>query len=59
MNGKINFYRDWKSYTTGFGNMNGEHWLGNDMDCKWYDGHTQHVQLFFSNPFSCLFIYRK
>ncbi|XP_076108015.1 microfibril-associated glycoprotein 4-like [Mytilus galloprovincialis] len=30
MNGKINFYRDWKSYTTGFGNLNGEHWLGNE-----------------------------
>ncbi|XP_076089811.1 uncharacterized protein LOC143061166 [Mytilus galloprovincialis] len=27
MNGKINFYRDWESYKTGFGNMNAEHWL--------------------------------
>ncbi|XP_063422828.1 microfibril-associated glycoprotein 4-like isoform X2 [Mytilus trossulus] len=30
MNGKINFYRDWESYKTGFGNMNEEHWLGNE-----------------------------
>ncbi|XP_063438866.1 microfibril-associated glycoprotein 4-like [Mytilus trossulus] len=30
MNGKIHFYRDWDSYKRGFGNMKGEHWLGND-----------------------------
>ncbi|XP_071123463.1 microfibril-associated glycoprotein 4-like [Mytilus edulis] len=30
MNGKINFYRDWESYKSGFGNMNEEHWLGNE-----------------------------
>ncbi|VDI22340.1 Hypothetical predicted protein, partial [Mytilus galloprovincialis] len=28
MNGKINFFRKWESYKTGFGNLNGEHWLG-------------------------------
>ncbi|XP_052097622.1 microfibril-associated glycoprotein 4-like [Mytilus californianus] len=30
MNGHINFYRDWEAYKRGFGNMKGEHWLGNE-----------------------------
>ncbi|XP_076108040.1 angiopoietin-4-like [Mytilus galloprovincialis] len=30
INGEINFFRDWESYKRGFGNMNGEHWLGNE-----------------------------
>lgn len=29
-NGKIDFYRTWKEYEHGFGNLKGEHWLGND-----------------------------
>ncbi|XP_044030149.1 tenascin isoform X7 [Siniperca chuatsi] len=27
-NGKLEFYRNWKNYTAGFGNMNDEFWLG-------------------------------
>ncbi|XP_053195921.1 tenascin isoform X1 [Scomber japonicus] len=27
-NGKLDFYRNWKNYTAGFGNMNDEFWLG-------------------------------
>ncbi|XP_041667615.1 tenascin-like isoform X2 [Cheilinus undulatus] len=27
-NGKVDFYRNWKNYTAGFGNMNNEFWLG-------------------------------
>ena len=25
---KENFYRNWKDYVNGFGNLNGDHWLG-------------------------------
>uniref|UniRef100_G3PTD6 Zmp:0000000846 n=1 Tax=Gasterosteus aculeatus TaxID=69293 RepID=G3PTD6_GASAC len=27
-NGKLDFFRNWKNYTVGFGNMNDEFWLG-------------------------------
>lgn len=26
--GSVNFFRNWENYKRGFGNMNGEHWLG-------------------------------
>ncbi|XP_033117330.1 ficolin-2-like [Anneissia japonica] len=28
--GSLNFTRNWSEYKLGFGNVNGEHWLGND-----------------------------
>ncbi|XP_052074118.1 ryncolin-1-like [Mytilus californianus] len=30
LNGKTDFYRGWKEYENGFGDMNAEYWLGNE-----------------------------
>lgn len=31
MNGKTDFYRTWSDYTSGFGNLSEEFWLGNEL----------------------------
>ena len=29
INGSVDFYRDWAGYASGFGDVEGEYWLGN------------------------------
>ncbi|CAG2192651.1 unnamed protein product [Mytilus edulis] len=31
LDGSVNFQRNWKDYENGFGNIDGEYWLGDDM----------------------------
>lgn len=31
MDGSVNFTRNYRSYELGFGDVNGEHWLGNSL----------------------------
>ena len=42
--GKLDFYRNWTEYKTGFGDLSGEHWLGNDNIHRLTHGQSQHIK---------------
>ena len=58
LNGSLDFYRGWESYKNGFGDLNGEFWLGNDnlhrltaaddvilrVDLEDFDGNTAYAE---------------
>ena len=43
LDGSVNFYRGWSEYKNGFGNLNGEFWLG--LDKIYRLTHQQHYKL--------------
>eukprot|EP00064_Thunnus_orientalis_P003600 superscaffoldBa00000301_g3610 len=46
-NGSVDFHRGWRDYKMGFGELSGEHWLGNDIIHKLTSSqeYSLHVQL--------------
>ncbi|XP_024921168.1 angiopoietin-2b [Cynoglossus semilaevis] len=46
-NGSVNFHRSWSDYKVGFGELSGEHWLGNDIihQLTSSQDYSLHVQL--------------
>ena len=40
MDGSVDFYRNWQNYKLGFGNVNAEHWLGNDKIYELISSHN-------------------
>ncbi|KAM9383900.1 angiopoietin-2b [Pholidichthys leucotaenia] len=46
-NGSVDFHRSWRDYKMGFGELSGEHWLGNDIIHKLTSSqeYSLHIQL--------------
>ena len=45
MNGSVDFYLGWESYKNGFGDLNGEFWIGNDNRLTAIGNSTMRVDL--------------
>ena len=52
VDGSVDFYRNWAEYKEGFGNLNGEFWLGNDNLHLLTKNHNRKLKVELRNPSS-------
>ena len=48
--GSVDFYRNWDDYKSGFGNLDGEFWLGNDNIHLLTNNHDQKMKIELVSP---------